>query len=184
MLDIDEGLIEEVSSRLDLREPNREALESLVFELAQHYSVDGKPAPFEAVIDAATGVGKTYIIAAATEYLAGRGVRNFAVIAPGRTILTKTIANFTPGHPKSLLGPMHASPMLVTAENFSSAAIRAAMDDDAQVKLYIFTVQSLTAPTTKQGRKTHEFQEGLGAGFYEHLSGLDDLVVFADEHHC
>lgn len=106
-LDIDEGLIEEVSSRLDLREPNREALESLVFELAQHYSVDAKPAPFEAVIDAATGVGKTYIIAAAMEYLAGRGMRNFAVIAPGRTILTKTIANFTAGAPQEPAG-IHA----------------------------------------------------------------------------
>lgn len=183
-LDIDEDLIEEISSRLDLREPNREALESLVFELAQHYSVDGKPPPFVAVIDAATGVGKTYIIAAAMEYLAARGVRDFAVIAPGRTILDKTIANFTPGHPKSLLGSMKATPLLVTAETFSTPAIRAAMDDDAQTKLYVFTVQSLTAPTTKQGKRTHEFQEGLGAGFYQHLADLDDLVVFADEHHC
>lgn len=183
-LDIDEDLIEEISSRLDLREPNREALESLVFELAQHYSVENRPPPFEAVIDAATGVGKTYIIAAAIEYLAARGVRNFSVIAPGRTILDKTVANFTPGNPKSLLASMQATPHLVTSENFSSPAVRAAMDDDAQTKLYVFTVQSLTAPTTKQGRRTHEFQEGLGAGFYKHLAGLDDLVVFADEHHC
>lgn len=183
-LAIDEDLIEEIASRLDLREPNREALESLVFELAQHYSVEGKPPPFEAVIDAATGVGKTYIIAAAIEYLAARGIRDFGVIAPGRTILNKTIANFTPGHPKSLLSSMQASPLLVTADNFTSPAIRAAMDDDAQTKLYVFTVQSLTAPTTKQGKKTHEFQEGLGAGFYKHLAVLDDLVIFADEHHC
>ncbi len=183
-LDIDEDLIEEISSRLDLREPNREALESLVLELAQHYSVDAKPPPFEAVIDAATGVGKTYIIAAAIEYLAARGVRDFAVIAPGRTILNKTIANFTPGHPKSLLGSMMASPQLITAETFSTPAVRVAMDDDAQTKLYVFTVQSLTAPTTKQGKKTHEFREGLGAGFYKHLASLEDLVVFADEHHC
>jgi type III restriction enzyme len=183
-LDVDEDLIEEISSRLDLREPNREALESLLFELSQHYSLDKKAAPFEAVIDAATGVGKTYIIAAAIEYLAARGVRNFAVVAPGRTILGKTVANFTPGHPKNLLDSMRALPLLVTAENFSSPAIRAAMDDDVQTKLYVFTVQSLTAPTTKQGRKTHEFQEGLGAGFYSHLARLDDLVVFADEHHC
>ena len=182
--DIDEGLIAEVSGRLDLRAPNREALESLVFEMAQHYSADLKPPPFEAVIDAATGVGKTYIIAGAIEYFAARGVRNFAVIAPGRTIMTKTIGNFTAGHPKSLLGSMHASPLLVTADNFASSAIRSAMDDDAQIKLYVFTVQSLTAPTTKVGKRTHEFQEGLGAGFYEHLSGLDDLMVFADEHHC
>lgn len=184
-LGIDQDLIEEVASRLDLRQPNKEALESLVFEMAQHYDVDSRPAPFECVIDSATGVGKTFILAAGIEYYAAAGaVRNFAVIAPGKTIRDKTINQFTPGHPRSLLGPMAAHPVLVTAENFASASVKAALDDDAQVKLYVFTVQSLTAPTTKQGRRTHAFQEGLGSGFYEHLAGLDDLIVFADEHHC
>lgn len=184
-LGIDDDRIEEVAKRLDLRAPNREALESLVLELAQHYRGDGKNPPFECVLDSATGVGKTYIIAAAMEYLAAaEAVRNFVIVAPGRTILEKTIANFTPGHRKSLLGTMEARPVLVTADNFATAATRAAIDDDTQTKLYIFTVQSLTAPTTKTGRKTHAFHEGLGEGFYDHLAGLDDLVVFADEHHC
>lgn len=69
-LSVDIDRIEEVASRLDLRRPNREALESLVGELGLHYDVDGKPAPFECVIDSATGVGKTYILAAGIEYLA------------------------------------------------------------------------------------------------------------------
>lgn len=184
-LDIDQDRIEEVAARLDLRAPNREALESLVFELAQHYTVDARPAPFECVIDSATGVGKTFILAASIEYFAAAlAIRNFVVIAPGRTIRDKTIANFTPGHPKSLLGPMEARPLVVTSDNFDSPAVRTAIDDDSRTKLYVFTVQSLTAPTTKQGRRTHEFQEGLGAGFYEHLKALNDLMVFADEHHC
>jgi type III restriction enzyme len=175
--------VEAIAARLDLRQPNKEALESIVFETVNHYDIDHEPPPFEAVVDVATGVGKTYVLAAAIEYFAADGVRNVAIVVPGRTILDKTVANFTPGHPKSLLAGMDVRPVVVTAENFATAAMRAAMDDPAQVKLFIFTVQALIKPETKAGRKTHKFQEGLGEAFYAHLQGLDDLVVFADEHH-
>jgi type III restriction enzyme len=175
--------IEAIAARLDLRQPNKEALESVVATLAQHYDLDEKEPPFECVVDVATGVGKTYIMAAAIEYLAVDGIRDFAVIAPGRTILDKTVANFTPGSAKSLLGGMEVTPVVITSDNFATAAMRAAMDDPEQVKLYIFTVQALLKPETKVGRKTHKFQEGLGTAFYTHLQSLDRLVVFADEHH-
>jgi len=175
--------IESIAARLDLRQPNREALESIVFEIARHYEIDGEPPPFEAVVDLATGVGKTYVLASAIEYLAADGVRNFAVITPGRTILDKTVANFTPGHRKSLLGGMEVRPVVITSENFATPAMRTAMEDPEQVKLFIFTVQALLKPESKVGRKTHKFQEGLGEAFYAHLQRLDDLVVFADEHH-
>jgi len=175
--------IEGIAARLDLRQPNREALESIVFEVARHYEIDREPPPFEAVVDLATGVGKTYVLAAAIEYLAADGVRNFAVITPGRTILDKTVDNFTPGHRKSLLGGMEVRPVVITSENFATPAMRADMEDPEQVKLFIFTVQALLKPETKMGRKTHKFQEGLGEAFYAHLQALDDLVVFADEHH-
>jgi type III restriction enzyme len=181
---VDLDRIEAVASRLDLRQPNRDALLSIVGELSVHYDVEGRTGVFEAVVDAATGVGKTWIIAAAIEYLAGaRGIRDFAIVTPGRTILDKTVANFTPGHPKSLLGSMDVQPVVVTSENFASPAMRAAMDDVGQPKLYVFTVQALIKPTTKAGRRTHKFQEGLGEAFYGYLTQLDDLVVFADEHH-
>jgi type III restriction enzyme len=184
-LGVDTDRIEEVSSRLDLRWPNRVALETFLLEFGQHRRGDEERTPFECVLDSATGVGKTYILAAGIEYLAAADtIRNFAVIAPGATIRDKTVDNFTHGHPKSLLGPMQSQPVLITADNFNTAAVRASLDDDTQTKLYVFTVQSLTAPTTKQGRRTHDFQEGLGSGFYEHLASLDDLIVFADEHHC
>jgi type III restriction enzyme len=175
--------VEAIAARLDLRQPNREALESVVATLAQHYDLDGNEPPFECVVDVATGVGKTYIMAAGIEYLAVDGVRDFAVVAPGRTILDKTVANFTPGSPKSLLGGMEVTPVVITSDNFATPAMRAAMDDPDQVKLYIFTVQALLKPETKVGRKTHKFQEGLGTAFYAHLQSLDRLVVFADEHH-
>lgn len=175
--------IEAIAARLDLREPNKEALQSIVFAIARHFDIDREPPPLEAVVDIATGVGKTYVLAATIEYLAQDGVRNFAVITPGRTILDKTVANFTVGHPKSLLGGMEVRPAVITSENFATPAIRTAMDDPDLVKVFIFTVQALLKPESKVGRRTHKFQEGLGQAFYEHLQELDDLVVFADEHH-
>jgi type III restriction enzyme len=178
-LDVDESLIASVAARLDLREPNAEALRAIVYTTSQYYHVEGRPPPYECVIDVATGVGKTFVLAAAIEYWAARGARNFAVVTPGRTILEKTIANFTPGHPKSLVGAMDAKPVIVTADNF--AEVDHLQPDD--VKLYVFSVQSLLRPTGKQGRRVHTFHETLGDEFYSYLQALDDLVLFADEHH-
>ena len=184
-LQLYEDAIAEIAARLDLREPNKEAVQTLAAEVSQYYDLDEKQPPFEAVIDSATGVGKTYILAGAMELFAvAHGVRDFVIVTPGRTILDKTRDNFTPGHPKSLLGPMSFRPVVITADNFATPAMRAAMDDDSQIKIYLFTVQSLTKPQTKVGRKTHKFQEGLGTEFYAHLQSIARLVVFADEHHC
>lgn len=176
--------IEAVASALDLREPNREALKSIVLEVGQHYEIDQGEPPFEAVVDAATGVGKTFILAAVLEYFAAAGARNFVVVTPGTTILRKTVANFTLGGSKSLLGGMSVQPVVVTAETFNTAAMREAMDDPSRVKLFIFSVQSLIKPTSKASRKTRKFQEGLGEALYTHLREADDLFVVADEHHA
>lgn len=184
-LQLFEDAIAEIAARLDLREPNREAVQTLAAEVSQYYDVDEELPPFEAVVDSATGVGKTYILAGAMELFAATyGVRDFVIVTPGRTILEKTKDNFTAGHPKSMLGPMSFRPVVITSDNFATPMMRAAMDDDSQVKIYLFTVQSLIRPETKTARKTHQFQEGLGTEFYAHLRGIDRLVVFADEHHC
>ena len=96
-LQLSEDSVAEIAARLDLREPNREAVQTLAAEVSQHYDVDGKKPPFEAVIDSATGVGKTYILAGAMELFAiADGVRDFVIVTPGRTILEKTRDNFTP----------------------------------------------------------------------------------------
>lgn len=184
-LNLHDETIAEISARLDLREPNREAVETLAAEVSQRYDVEGLDPPFEAVIDSATGVGKTYVLVGAMEFLvAAHDVRDFVIVTPGRTILDKTKGNLTPGHPKSLLGPMSFRPVVVTADNFATPAMRAALDDPDQVKVYLFSVQSLIRPTSKTARKTHKFQEGLGAEFYAHLQSVQKLAVFADEHHC
>lgn len=184
-MNLDTDLLAEISTRLDLREPNALAVRSVAARVFDHYENKAGGAPYECIVDSATGVGKTYVIAGLIEYFAGLGdaARNFLLLAPGRTIRNKSIRNFTPGDPKSLTAAMKSRPYLVTADNFNTAAAAAAMKDDSVTKLYIFTVQSLTT-ATGDGRSTHEFQEHLGKSFYEFLSGLDDLVVLADEQHC
>ncbi|MCY3807918.1 MAG: DEAD/DEAH box helicase family protein [Gemmatimonadetes bacterium] len=180
---VDEVALDMVASNLDLRAPNKRAVKTIALRVGEH-EASGSDGVFEGVIDAAVGMGKTYIMAAAMDYFAAsEGTRNFAIITPGSTILQKTKGNFTRNHPKSLLPGLTAHPVVITSENFNTPAMRAVMDDPAAVKLYVFTVQSLLKPTTKVGRRTHKFQEGLGRGFYEQLRGLGDLVVFADEHH-
>jgi type III restriction enzyme len=51
---------------------------------------------FEGVVDVATGVGKTYVLATAIEYFAPKACATLRSSRPGRTILEKTVANFTP----------------------------------------------------------------------------------------
>lgn len=182
----DLDLIADVAARLDLREPNARAIRSIAHRLNEHEAKGGDDF-FEGVVDAATGLGKSYVIAGAIDYFAKLGGRNFAIIAPGTTILNKTINQFTPGHAKSLLGGMDVTPTVVTADNFTTPAISGSFEDERDVKLYIFTVQSLLGVgrgESAQRRKTRTFQEELGEEFYEYLGNVPDLIVFADEHHC
>ena len=86
VLEFDEGLLDNVAAQLQLRAPNRDAIEVLALAMSHWYEQD-RGTFFEGVIDAATGVGKTFIIAGAIDYFAAQGIRNFAVIAPGQTIL-------------------------------------------------------------------------------------------------
>lgn len=176
-------LLDEIASAMDLREPNRDAIHTVALRLYEHTAAASKGF-FEGVVDSATGMGKSFVIAGAIEYFAQQGGRNFAIVTPGSTIQGKTINQFTAGHPKSLIGGMSFEPTLVHAGNFQAASVASDFADPETVKLYVFTVQSLLKPGSKQGRKTHEFQEGLGGPFYEHLDALEDLIIFADEHHC
>jgi type III restriction enzyme len=170
-------LIDDIASRMDLRVPNHEATVAVAnaFDAAA-----GEP--IEVICDLATAVGKTYLAGALIEYLAFSGIRHFVIVTPGRTIQDKTITNFTDGHPKSVLTGMDTRPMIITADNFNSGAVAAALADDTVVKLFIFTVQSLLRPD-KSTRKTRKYQEWLGEDLYAYLRAQDDLVVLADEHH-
>jgi type III restriction enzyme len=183
-LDLHTETVAEIAARLDLREPNQLAVQTIAARVSQHFDVDDGQAPFEAVIDAATGVGKTYILVGALElFVHAFGIHDFVIVTPGRTILEKTKENFTPGSPKSVVDNLSFRPVVITSGNFATPTMRDAMDDPTQAKIYLFTVQALIRPETKGARKTHKFQEGLGTEFYAHLQNIDNLVVFADEHH-
>ncbi|MEX1164772.1 MAG: DEAD/DEAH box helicase family protein [Nitriliruptor sp.] len=179
---LDHDLLDEIADGMDLRVPNAEAVAALAGRMAAHQA-SGTDAPFEAVVDVATGVGKTFVMAAAIEYLAALGVRTFVTVCHRKAILDKTVANFTPGHPKSVVDHMAVRPVVVTIDDLDAAATHTVGCDPDQVTLYLLSVQSLQKPTTKVGRRTHDFREALGDGLYRHLAAVPDLVVFADEHH-
>lgn len=171
----DSGLIEDIAARLDLRTPNEAAVHAVAEAIA---AGDGR----EVVCDLATGVGKTYILAGLVDYLAAQGVRNILVVTPGTTIQDKTVANFTPGHPKFVTGG-DAEPLVITSENFARGQVGDALHDGSVTKLFVFNVQQLIRPTNKTSRRVRAQDEFIGTGLYQHLQQVDDLVVIADEHH-
>lgn len=83
----DGAAVDDIAARLDLRDPNRRAVEAV----ARH--LDSDPPGVELVCDLATATGKTFIAAGVIDYLAAAGVRNVLIVCPGTTILRKTVDN-------------------------------------------------------------------------------------------
>ncbi|MFI9552723.1 DEAD/DEAH box helicase [Nonomuraea endophytica] len=171
----DAGLVDDIAARLDLRTPNADAIRAVARTIVDG---DGR----EVVCDLATGVGKTYILAGLVDYLAAQGVRNILVVTPGTTIQDKTVANFTPGHPKYVTGS-EVEPLVITSENFARGQVGDALHDESVTKLFVFNVQQLIRPTDKTSRRVRATDEFIGTGLYQHLQEVNDLVVIADEHH-
>ena len=59
---------------------------------------------------------------------------------------------------------MSFRPVVITADNFATADMRAAMDDPMRVKLFIFTVQALIRPTSTTGAKNAQVPRGTWRG--------------------
>lgn len=180
IIEVDAHLVSEVATALDLRAPNRDALATLALELFNSQQ-RGDESP-ELVFDLATGVGKTYLMAGAIRYLVECGVRNFVVFVPRLAIRQKTLNNLTPGHRKSV-GDGLPELTLITNEDLDKQSTITAMENPDEVKVYVLTVQTVAGRDSEVRRRAHTFQETLGVAFYERLQELDDLVVFADEHH-
>lgn len=183
VIEYDAALIDSIATSMDLRKPNREALDRVAVELA-----DSAGQRWYGVCDLATAVGKTYLAAGLVDYLAAGGVRNFLFVVPNRTIYTKTIDNFTSGTARSLLPLMTAQPTVIHPGNFNESWVAAAVADPSLVKLFVFNIQQLIEPSRQEkhtpGRKVRdEDNENLGTSLYELLKEMDDLVVLSDEHH-
>ncbi|MGP5558917.1 DEAD/DEAH box helicase family protein [Corynebacterium flavescens] len=187
----DENLVEELSSRFDLRTPNREALTQLVKRLDA-----GEYTPLDQLmLDLATGVGKTFVMAAFIEYLNRQGHRNVMVVTPNTVVQDKTVRDFSHGSERYIDG-FTRPPVMVTPDNAQGFALaestRSLFTTDEASMLYVFNVQQLFPPKDggksqatgqeAQRRKTWRWQEEYGS-LMDHLRSLDDLVVIVDEAH-
>lgn len=189
----DSDLLEAIASEFDLREPNKKALRTLIYTLNGDYDPNVMQ-----IINLATGVGKTYLMAAFIEYLRCQGIGNVMVVTPGKTVQTKTVQNFTPGNSRYIDGA-RIPPDIVTPQDYSAWVTRTNSGEklsfgrEAPVLAFIFNIQQLIAPKKEEGdthgktedaarRKPRRFDETAGE-LFEYLKKLDDLVVIADESH-
>ncbi len=192
-LEYDSSLIDAISSEFDLRTPNKEALRRLVYVLNGEYD----PAVMQ-VLNLATGVGKTYLMAAFMEYLRRQGVGNVVIVTPGKVVQAKTVQNFVQGSPRYIEGSP-VPPEVVTPTDYTAWIARtngpAQLSFGREVPLlaFIFNIQQLIAPSKLDGdthgskqqaqrRRPRKFDENAGV-LFDYLKGLDDLVVIADESH-
>lgn len=192
-ISFDSDLIESISSDFDLRAPNKEALRKIIFALDGDYN----PSVMQ-VLNLATGVGKTYLMAALIEYLRRQGVGNVVIVTPGKTVQAKTVQNFTPGSSKYINGAQ-VPPDIVTPHDYSAWIARVngeprlSYGNEIPVLAFIFNIQQLIAPKEMDGethgssqdaerRKPRRFDENAGV-LFDYLKGLNDLVVIADESH-
>lgn len=192
-ISFDSDLLEAISSEFDLRAPNKEALRNLIFTLNGSYDPDTMQ-----VLNLATGVGKTYLMAAFIEYLRQQGVGNVVIVTPGKTVQAKTVQNFTPGSPRYITGSQ-VPPDVVTPQNYSAWIARSngaeciQFGRETPMLAFIFNIQQLIAPKNEEGstngstqdatrRKPRKFDENAGV-LFDYLKSLDDLVVIADESH-
>lgn len=192
-INFDQEMLETISSNFDLRTPNKEALRRLVSTLSGDYD----PTIMQ-VLNLATGVGKTYLMAAFVEYLRCQGVGNVVIVTPGKTVQAKTVQNFTPGSPHYIAGST-VPPAVVTPQDYSEWVARQngpaqlVFGREVPILAFIFNIQQLIAPTDAEGgthgttqdairRKSRRFDENAGV-LFDYLKNLDNLVVIADESH-
>lgn len=195
-LNLDNDLIEEISSDFDLRAPNKEALIELIKTLSGGYNSDDMQ-----VLNLATGVGKTYLMAAFIEYLRKQGIKNVLIVTPGKTVQAKTVQNFSMGSPRYIAGsPVPVDVVTpkdysqwIKRQNSSIQQLPIGRAGELAMLAFVFNIQQLIAPNDTEGatkgssqdsirRKPRRFDENAGV-LFDYLKELDDLVVIADESH-
>lgn len=190
----DQAEIDGIAADFDLRPPNKKALRALILALTD----DDFDPSITQVLNLATGVGKTYLMAALMEYLRRQGVENVLIVTPSLTVQTKTIQNFSAGHKRYIKGAA-VPPEVATPQDYSVWRVRQngpstlQLSHDKPVMAFIFNIQQLIAPKSLEGKthsstvtatqlRTRKFDESAGA-LFEFLQTRDDLVVIADESH-
>lgn len=190
----DQSDIDSIAADFDLRSPNKRALRQLILALSD----DDFDRHVPQVMNLATGVGKTYLMAAFIEYLRRQGVYNVLIVTPSLTVQSKTIQNFTPGTTRYISGASIPAEV-VTPQNYSAWRVSLASPDCVRSggkdpsMAFIFNIQQLIAPKDMDGdtKKTtaasaatrvRRFVEDSGS-LFDYLQSLPNLVVIADESH-
>lgn len=144
----------------------------------------------------ATGVGKTRLMGAIIAYLYRvKGLRNFVVIAPGKTIYEKLVADFTSGTKKYVFPGLACfatkKPIIVTGDTYQSG-IGIMNDSDLlgySIVVNIFNIQKLNErgdshdESQKEVAKIRRLNERIGQSYFDYLKSREDLVVLMDEAH-
>ena len=144
----------------------------------------------------ATGVGKTRLMGAIIAYLYRvKGMRNFVVIAPGKTVYEKLIADFSEGTPKYVFKGLScfasAKPIVVTGDTYQNGAGLLDGRDmlGHSVVINVFNIQKLNErgeshdDTQKDVARIRRVNETLGQSYFDYLKTREDLVVLMDEAH-
>lgn len=184
VFEYDQRLVNDLISRFGLRKPNADGLDAVVHALSRQDECE------QVVLDIATGVGKTWLLAALLEYAAASGIKNLLVVVPGKTVRTKTVANFTRGA-RGFIEGAEIEKVVITPQNFTENAAEIGNDDT--VKLFLMNVHHLIQEDTDEyvkpdsakakNLKTARPQEMLGEALLKYFEEADDLFVVLDESH-
>lgn len=204
---------ENIKQRLSLRQPLKEALDTLV-QLTDSHELQKEvdlAATLEKVkslfptctdferefpsicFSIATGVGKTRLMGACVAYLyLEKGIKNFFVLAPNLTIYNKLIDDFgNSTNPKYVFNGIgefvHNKPVIITGDNYAQ---QGELYKDAEIRINIFNVSKFNSENRGTNRQGHRqpprikrLSEYLGQSYWDYLSNLSDLVILMDEAH-
>jgi type III restriction enzyme len=199
-----------ISSRLSLRQPQRDSLEilahileinppvkggDLIAELANVQEAYPNVVSFDREFVSlcfalATGVGKTRLMGAFMALLYTQyGVRNFFVLAPNLTIYNKLITDFSPASPKYVLNGLQEfannPPLVITGDNYDSGIdVGSGRLNQDEVTINVFNVAKISSEVRGgKAPRIKRLSEYIGQSYFEYLAGLDDLVMIMDESH-
>jgi len=203
-------LVNTISGRLSLREPQRKSLELLarVTELVKP-AKDTDPVQAIKILQSefpnlknfdrdfvslcfalATGVGKTRLMGAFISYLhLEHKVNHFFVLAPNLTIYNKLIADFTPGTTKYVFKGIaefaQDPPQVITGDNYERADVsRSGVLIESGIQINIFNISKINSEVRGgKSPRIKRLSEYIGESYFEYLAALPDLVLIMDESH-
>ena len=203
-------LVNTISGRLSLRDPQRKSLEILarVAELVNP-SKETNPSSALRMLQSefpqlkdfdrdfvslcfalATGVGKTRLMGAFITYLhLAYKVNHFFVLAPNLTIYNKLVADFTPGTPKYVFKGIaefaQDPPQVITGDNYERADVaRNGALIESGIQVNIFNISKINSEVRGgKSPRIKRLSEYIGESYFEYLAALPDLVLLMDESH-